>query len=408
MKLSSLTFLSIWITSLFGPKIHAGIGVQWYTPFTSGSQIEPKGITLEANAEGWISSSTGLIHITPSGAIDSSQTIAGGSHISSNGNGTLFIGANASLNRYSSAGGFLSSTPFTGLDRFNISGIASNAGGIFTAGQTTTNNQANAFLAKHSLNGTLEWQTVFGTNNSDSGTGIALDLSGNSYLCGFTFGTLPGAANFGWSDAFVAKFDTTGSLRWQTQSGSADSDYAYAITADAAGNTYVAGKVIPVIGGIGYPDHNAFLTKLNSSGTKLWTRTFGRNGYDEARTVEIDIDGNIWIGGTSELPGITITDPYIANPFVALYSPGGALLDSYLFDTAGGGTIYDMAANPFGGVDVVGFAAGLYSVPTKGTVDPFVARVVPEPGSWTLVAIAICGFAMQRNRPRILRPESRV
>jgi hypothetical protein len=86
--------------------------------------------------------------------------------------------------------------------------------------------------------------TIFlGGSGDDLGTSIAMDGSGNIYVCGFgsaTWGS-PLRAFAGTSDIFVAKLDASGALLWNTFLGGSGVDYGAGIAVDAGGNAYVCG-----------------------------------------------------------------------------------------------------------------------------------------------------------------------
>ena len=56
-----------------------------------------------------------------------------------------------------------------------------------------------AFLCKFDTDGSLLWSTQFGTGQSFTGRGVAVDAAGCAYLTGYTPGT-------GGNDAFLVKF----------------------------------------------------------------------------------------------------------------------------------------------------------------------------------------------------------
>ena len=103
-----------------------------------------------------------------------------------------------------------------------------------------------AFAAKLDVNGALQWNTFLGgpgTSSGDSGNGIALDANGNTYVTGIspsTWGS-PARPYTGGYDAFVAKLDRNGSLRWNAFLGVTTWDDGWGIAADLSGNVYVVG-----------------------------------------------------------------------------------------------------------------------------------------------------------------------
>jgi len=98
---------------------------------------------------------------------------------------------------------------------------------------------------------TLAFSTFLGGSGNDSGEGIAIDSAGNAYITGGTISTnfpvTPGAfqtakAGIGEFDAFVTKMNSTGTaLIYSTYFGGDNRDFGNDIALDAAGNTYVTG-----------------------------------------------------------------------------------------------------------------------------------------------------------------------
>jgi hypothetical protein len=115
--------------------------------------------------------------------------------------------------------------------------------------QTATGGTFDAFVAKLNAAGSaLVYSTYLGGSGDDRGSRIALDASGNAYVVGITNSTnFPTvnplqAANAGDRDAFVAKFNATGSnLLSSTYFGGSGSDYGMGIALDGSGNVYVIG-----------------------------------------------------------------------------------------------------------------------------------------------------------------------
>ena len=95
--------------------------------------------------------------------------------------------------------------------------------------------------------GDLAWAKRAGGSSIDTGRGIAVDASGNSYVTGSfrgsaTFG--PGETNAttltsaGIFDIFVAKYDASGDLVWATRAGGTGTDVGNGIALDDAGNSF--------------------------------------------------------------------------------------------------------------------------------------------------------------------------
>jgi hypothetical protein len=147
------------------------------------------------------------------------------------------------------------------------------------------------------------------------------------------------AATVGGSEAFIAKWNTSGTLVYSTYLGGYRDDTANAIVVDNAGNALIAGTTssvnFPIANSIqsvfaGGSDlvTDAFVTKLNSSASSiLWSTYLGGASDDFARAVAIDSNGKVYVAGQTDS-----TDFPTASAFVAS-RPG--LLNGFLARIAG-------------------------------------------------------------------------
>lgn len=82
----------------------------------------------------------------------------------------------------------------------------------------------------------------------------------------------------------------------------------YGVSSDAMGNVYMTGETTSQsnIAYDGFQNSmgnsedyysDAFLVKYNSSGNRVWSTYYGGNAHDEGRDVEVDNDGNVYMGG---------------------------------------------------------------------------------------------------------------
>jgi hypothetical protein len=157
----------------------------------------------------------------------------------------------------------------------------------------------------------------------DEATAISTDASGNVYMTGYfespiiTFGnyTLTNTENYGSSDIFIVKYDSSGNVQWARSAGginddSGRSDIAYDIAADAYGNAYVVGcfRTDSITFGsylltnyaadslFNYEDF--FIVKYSSEGDVLWAKSAGGNNFDIGYGVTIDAEGNVYATGS--------------------------------------------------------------------------------------------------------------
>jgi len=179
-------------------------------------------------------------------------------------------------------------------------------GGTFDAFVTVYNSSGNAYV----------YSTYLGGTGDDEGKGIVVDSSSTAYVAGLTSSTnFPRAsalqaANGGGNDAFVTKINATGSaLVFSTYLGGSGADVANSIALDSTNNVYVVGSTTST----NFPTQNAyqlscsscsagitdaFVTKINSSGSSLAYSTFlGGSASDQANSVTVDAANNAFVVG---------------------------------------------------------------------------------------------------------------
>ena len=181
----------------------------------------------------------------------------------------------------------------------------------------------NAFVTKLKRDGSgLVYSTFLGGSVADGpnlGHAITIDAAGHAYVTGFTYSTdFPTRnalqpAKAGLSNAYVAKFDGSGNAIYSTYLGGSYYDIGEGIAVDSDGETYVTGftysKDFPTQNAYQPTNHgtsgsNAFVTKLNSSGSALVYSTYlgGSKGTygDGGASIAVDWSGNAYITGDTD------------------------------------------------------------------------------------------------------------
>jgi hypothetical protein len=209
-----------------------------------------------------------------------------------------------------------------------VSGSTGSSNAISTVGsyQSAFGSGFNdAFLAKFNSAGVRQWATYYGGSGNEDINSIAFDAAGNVYVSGTTnssnaistVGSYQATFAGGASDAFIAKFNTSGIISWATYYGGIDQDISYGIQVDQiSGNVYLAGvtKSTSSISTIGsqQPVHaggsdDGFLVQFNSSGVRQWGTYCGGSGSDYAFSTAIDPStGDVYLTGyTGSTNGIS-------------------------------------------------------------------------------------------------------
>ncbi len=253
----------------------------------------------------------------------------------------------------------------------------------------------NAYIAKFNAAGVRQWGTYYGGPVREFGMNVAIDNSGNSYLCGQSLGSAgniistPGSHQplfGGTGDAFVVKFDANGVRQWGTFYGDAGLEGGNAVAVDASGNVYLAGKTdaptTNVISTAGVHQQNfggiedAFLVKFNSAGVRQWGTYYGGTGTDIARGLHIDATGNIFMVGWTDnsIPNIMATPGSHQNvyggggydAFLVKFSPAGVRLWGTQYGGNGTDQAYDCETDLLGNVYMSGKTASTNSISTVG------------------------------------------
>ena len=197
------------------------------------------------------------------------------------------------------------------------------------------------FVAKFAVaNGACIWAVqAGGSRNSSTGTGIAVDGSGNVLVTGsFTstvsFATAPAAtslvsASLNYSDAFVAKFGAAdGACAWAVRTGGTNDDSGYGIAADGSGNALVTGgfrgtasfatspaATTLVAAGNNTYTTDAFVAKFGAAdGTCAWAVRAGGSANDDiGYGIAADGSGNALVTGGFRGTASFATSPTATN-----------------------------------------------------------------------------------------------
>lgn len=153
----------------------------------------------------------------------------------------------------------------------------------------------------------IAWSTYFGSVDVEAAYSVSADTAGNTYLAGYTVSSLglatTGAFKTTYSgnrDGFLAMFDVDGLLLWCTYYGGNGNDNFFYVSADTLGDAYVAGVTTTATG-------------IATSGAHQ--TTFG--GGSDAYLVKFKNDGTrLWatyFGGSSNESGAVSYDDYMVG-----------------------------------------------------------------------------------------------
>jgi len=210
----------------------------------------------------------------------------------------------------------------------------------------------------------LSYSTYLGGASDDYGEGIAVDLAGSAYVTGYTYSSnfptqSPYSTSQGSNDVFVTKLSSTGNnLIYSTYLGGANSEQGYGIAVDGGGNAYVTGLTqssnFPTLNPYqptNHGIHNAFVTKLSSSGSSLIYSTYlGGGGYDYGYAIAVDGSGNAYLTGSTNSP-----DFPTVNAFQATFQGGLSWEDAFVTKLSNSGSSLIYSTYLSGGYSEYGY-----------------------------------------------------
>ena len=384
----------------FVTKINAaGTGIDYSTYIGGNDQDEAVGIAVDSDGNAYI---TGITRSTDFPTAHALQSTYAGT------DDPQFFGGDAFVTKLNSTGSGLVFSTYLGAggaetgfaiavdanhDVYTVGRTDSVDFPVTSAAQSAVGGEGDAYAVKLKGDGSaLIYSTYLGGSNDDQAIGVALDGQGDAFVTGntssndfpVTTGSFQSIYNGG-SDAFVTKLSPSGSsLSYSTLLGGGAYDQAAGIAVDADGNAYVVGNTFssdfptvgpiqPTLGG----DEDAFVSKLNASGSALVYSTFlGGPGSDHGYGIGIDANRDAFVAGTTDWDSFPVVGAVQSSfggnfdAFVAELDPAGSSLP---FATYLGGTGYEdgnaIAVDGQGNV-YVGGRTGSANFPTANALQP--------------------------------------
>jgi uncharacterized protein (TIGR03437 family) len=133
---------------------------------------------------------------------------------------------------------------------------------------------------------------------------------------------------------------TLPAIRWIQEIDASGLDTVAGLGTDAQGNIYIAGSTLsanfPVKSAVqdhlaSSIGHNVYLTKLDPSGSVVYSTYFGGNGDDLATVVTVDPAGGVYVAGTTSSTNFPVTQGayssvshFASNTFLLKLNPDGS------------------------------------------------------------------------------------
>jgi uncharacterized protein (TIGR03437 family) len=197
----------------------------------------------------------------------------------------------------------------------------------------TRTGSTDAFVAKLSSSGTVQWATYLGGSDADAPVGIAVDTQGNVYVAGSTTSldfptTVPLIGVPGRSSVFIMKYTPTGKIAYSAMLSGEAATGASGLAVDLSGNVYIAGSTssmqFPVTAGVlgttlAANSSTGFLTKLSSAATLVYSTYLG-TAFSDPQAILVDANNEAIIAGTGPAPGLPAPASGNAPAFVVKFN----------------------------------------------------------------------------------------
>lgn len=193
-----------------------------------------------------------------------------------------------------------------------------------TTNYTLTTATQTGYVMKQDALGNLLWAHKIDNDTDFNIAKVAIDKQNNVYLTGYYSGVsdldpTAGVSTFtanGLADCFIIKLSSNGSFIWAKAFGGSSYDLVSNLAFDASNNVYIAGSFYNTVdfdpnAGVtnltSNGDYDVFISKLDVNGNFIWAKAFGGSSDDEARGIQIDIQGNVYVTGSYQ--GVVDFDP---------------------------------------------------------------------------------------------------
>jgi|GEM_PF-2191716 len=250
-----------------------------------------------------------------------------------------------------------------------------------------TGNSNDIFVVKYNAAGTPVWaKSIDGPENDESycvaaGSNHDIFLSGRAQSDTLTFtgiklygGSPDSENNFKNRMTYIARYDSSGNVLWAKNldqhlftNGLATDEYGsvyftggYDSNIVVGINSYTLGYIAPA----GFVNYGIIITKMDSSGNIVWSRTGGTNGYGQGWTLSVDHCGFLWACGSVNVSDTVnfdghsfVTGDQSSNPdplFIIEYDLVGDYQNGMVLPTGGDdicGIVTDDKGNFFIGGD---------------------------------------------------------
>jgi len=268
----------------------------------------------------------------------------------------------------------------------------------------TYNGDFDVFVSKFNSTGNLIWSTYLGGSKPESGHSLSIDSSNDIVVTGFTISeNFPAVSAYddayggGWDDAFLAKFSSAGNLEWSTFLGGNKSDIAFSTAIDSQNKILVTGYTMSY----DFPSINSFqenkslsedcfISKFSSLGELEWSTYLGGKDDDWCMSVTVDSKDEVIITGKTESSNFITLNAFDSSyneamdTFIAKFSSFGELVYSTFLGGLSSDSGWSIVLDSLGDIIISGRTSSddfpiinAYDSSHNGLLDVYLSKLFP-------------------------------
>jgi hypothetical protein len=219
------------------------------------------------------------------------------------------------------------------------------AGTISNDGDVSGNHgDEDLWAIKLDQNGTVLWSKTYGGTLREEASGIVPSQDGGFVIAGGAESIDGDVTNNHpvTGDVWLVKIDANGNKQWQTTVGGSQSDWANAITATSDNGFMIAATTFSIDGDVSgnHGDYDAWIIKIDGNGNKVWAKTYGGSGYDDAQSIIKVNNGFVITAITHSTDGDVIPSNGIVGAWIFQIDDTGKIIWQKNFGGSNGGEAY--------------------------------------------------------------------
>jgi hypothetical protein len=214
-----------------------------------------------------------------------------------------------------------------------------------------------------------EWSHTWGSGSQDTLAGLAVDSSGNIFATGFSGTTGSTLGDVQTATLIAMKVSPQGKPLWEKQYTVGACAYGQACALDSSGNLWIAG----VVRNAGEQD-NVLILKLSPTGALLSQQSWGGSRVDRATSITVGPDHAVYVCGIAYAEGTGAIESLdtTGNAFVVKLNPTGSQAWATLYGKHAALEVpRALAVHSDGTVHIAGIAGEVGAVDYRGSYTVF-------------------------------------